>query len=278
VLAAMKLTRGAITDSALAQLRDRLLEAGNIDALHLPGLDEERRPVIAGGVLVLEAAFRELGLTRMQVSATAMREGILDDMLGRASQRDPRDASIEALARRYAVDRAQAARVESTALELFDQITDSWPVDREESRALLGWACRVHEIGLSIAHSQHQVHGAYLLRHSDIAGFSTQEQELLAALVRNQRRGFHRNSFATLTDAQAQQFLRSALLMRIAVLLHRSHDPAPLPSLQIGLGVDRLSLGLPASWLEQHPLTRSDFDAERQYLAEIGVQLDLQPR
>ena len=57
ICAAMKLTKGAITAEALPQLRDRLLQADNISKIDLPGLSSDRRPIIAGGVLVLEAAF-----------------------------------------------------------------------------------------------------------------------------------------------------------------------------------------------------------------------------
>ena len=46
----------------------------------------------------------------------------------------------------------------------------------------------MHEIGLAIAHSQHHHHGAYILRHADLAGFSRQEQQLLAAVVEMHRR------------------------------------------------------------------------------------------
>lgn len=275
VLATLKLTRGTITDSGLEQMRDLLLRADSIADIDLPGLSEERRPVIAGGLLVLEAAFRELGLTRMQVSETAMREGILYDMLGRASQRDSRDLSIDALASRYAVDRAQAARVESTALDLFDQIAEAWELDAEYDRPLLGWACRVHEIGLSIAHSQHQMHGAYLLRHSDIAGFSTQEQTIIAALVRNQRRGIHRGALTDIGEPEAARSLRCTLLMRLAVMLHRSHDPQPLPRLQLNATPRGFSIQVSRSWLAQHPLTRSDLDAETEYLADLGVVLEV---
>src|SRR5690606_27951592 len=57
ICAAMGLTKGAVTAAALARVRDRLVEAGRIDAIDLPGLSAERRSTIAGGVLVLEAAF-----------------------------------------------------------------------------------------------------------------------------------------------------------------------------------------------------------------------------
>ncbi|MCM2338324.1 MAG: Ppx/GppA family phosphatase, partial [Lysobacter sp.] len=61
ICAAMKLTKGAVTAQALPVLRDRLLQADRIDAIELPGLSAERRPIIAGGVLILEAAFNALG-------------------------------------------------------------------------------------------------------------------------------------------------------------------------------------------------------------------------
>ena len=104
ICAAMKLTKGAITAEALPQVRDRLLQAATLDAIDLPGLSDERRPIIAGGILVLEAAFDALGLQRMAVSKAALREGVLHDMLGRGGVDDPRDMSIAALMQRYGID------------------------------------------------------------------------------------------------------------------------------------------------------------------------------
>ena len=125
ICAAMKLTKGAVTAEALPVVRDRLLQADRIDAIDLPGLSSDRRPVIAGGILVLEAAFDALGLQRMMVSKAAMREGVLYDMLGRGGAHDPRDASVAALMQRYGIDAAQAERVEATALRMFDQVADA---------------------------------------------------------------------------------------------------------------------------------------------------------
>ncbi len=269
---AMKLGRGAITAAALAGIRDRLLGFERIEDIRLPGLSDERRPVIAGGLLVLEAAFQELELNRMQVSKTAMREGVLYDMIGRASDADPRDASIRALAERYAVDTAQAERVERTALMLFDQVAEHWALGEEERR-MLAWAARIHELGLAIAHSQHHVHGAYLIEHSDIAGFSKQEQQVLAALVRCQRRGIPGTVLDALPDRLALGALRCVILLRLAVLLHRSHDPAPLPPMQFVADTREIELRLPKRWLDAHPLTRADLDTEREHLADIGFRL-----
>ena len=268
---AMKLTKGAITAEALPQVRDRLLQADHISRIDLPGLSSERRPIIAGGVLVLEAAFRALGLQKLLVSKAAMREGILYDMLGRGSAADPRDASIEALIRRYGIDEIQAARVEDTTLRLFEQVAAEWTLDGDDGR-MLGWAARVHELGLAIAHSQYHVHGAYVLENSDIAGFSRQEQQVLAALVRTHRRGVSKSAFDALPDRLLLSTRRKAALLRLAVLLQRPHDSDDIPKLDLTADGNRLQLVLNRDWIEGRPLLRADLLAEKEGMPGLGIE------
>jgi exopolyphosphatase/guanosine-5'-triphosphate,3'-diphosphate pyrophosphatase len=275
VCVAMKLTKGSITAEALPQLRERLLRAERVEAIDLPGLDDDRRPIIAGGLLIVEAAFSALGLSRMAVSKAALREGALYDMLGRGGADDPREASVAALVQRYGIDEAQAARVEATALMLFDRVAAGWKLDAD-MRRMLGWAARLHELGLAIAHSQYQLHGAYVLQHSDIAGFSLQEQQVLAALVRSHRRKVPNKAFDAIPDRLLADTKRTAALLRLAVLLHRSHEAAELPELRATAKRDQLSLTLPSRWLEQRPLLRADLDGEPADMAGLGIQLATQ--
>lgn len=270
---ALKLTKASVTADSLAAIREKLLEFDRIDDVRLPGLSAERRPIIAGGLLVLDAAFAELDIERMYVSDYALREGALYDLLGRASSTDPRDEAVAALCDRYGVDEAQAARVEGTALSLFDQVHGPLGLESADRR-LLSWAARIHELGLAIAHSQYHQHGAYVIENSDIAGFSRTEQQQLASLVRNQRRGVHMPSFARLPDRLVPNTLRCALLLRLAVLLHRSHGGDDVPDLRIELTAGNATvLHLSKKWLDAHPLTRADLDTEREYLAEVDRAL-----
>jgi exopolyphosphatase/guanosine-5'-triphosphate,3'-diphosphate pyrophosphatase len=271
----MKLTKGAVTDEALPIVRERLLTAERIDLIDLPGLSDDRRPIIAGGILVLEAAFEALGIKRMMVSKAAMREGVLYDMLGRGRGDDPREASVDALMQRYGIDRAQAARVETTALHLFDQAALRWNLGGDE-RLMLIWAARLHELGLAIAHSQYHVHGAYVIEHSDIAGFTRQEQLFLAALVRNHRRNVSNKSLDALPERLLPGAKRSAALLRIAVLLHRSHEAEPLPDVGLRVVGNTLGLSLPSAWLDARPLLRTDLEHEPEGIAGLGVELVLE--
>ncbi|GAB2657893.1 exopolyphosphatase [Arenimonas aestuarii] len=270
----MKLTKVSITQDSLAAIREKLLDFDTLESIKLPGLSGERRPIFAGGLLVLDAAFGALGIERMYVSDHAMREGVLYDLLGRDRQEDPRDESIRALQARYEVDTEQAARVEATALSLFDQAELPWRLD-PDNRRLLAWAARIHEIGLVIAHSQYHQHGAYLVENSDIAGFSRTEQQTLAALVRNQRRNPNPASFDKVPDRLVANVQRCALLLRLAVLMHRSHDRDPLPVVELDVDGNQLLLRLPKRWLEGHPLTRLDLETERELLPGYDHRLVL---
>ena len=274
ICAAMKLTKGAITSEALAQVRDGILQAGRIDAIDLPGLSDDRRPVIAGGVLVLEAVFAALRLERLQVSKAALREGVLFDLLGRGGADDPRDVSVAALMQRYGVDEAQAMRVEATALGLFEQVAGAWALTADD-RAMLARAARLHELGLAIAHSGYHNHGAYVLQHSDIAGFSQQGQRFLAALVRSHRRSVSKSAFEMIPDRLLANARRSAALLRLAVLLHRSRGNEVPQGLQLQAEGDRLLLRMDKRWLQSRPLLRADLEAEPEDMLGLGLNLRL---
>lgn len=274
VVQAMKFSDDGITPTSLASLRDALIEQGQIGTLKLPGLTEDRTPVIAGSVVIFEAAFAALGIERLRVCQSSMREGLLWDLLGRAGGSDPRTASIDALASRYGVDRAQARRVESTALMFFDQAASAWKLDAD-AREWLSWASRVHEIGLAIAHSQHHHHGAYILRHADLAGFSRQEQQLLAAVVQMHRRKPEKSVITALPQRYRSLSRQITALLRLAVLFRRARRAESLPQMRLAASSKSLRISLPASWLDQHPLTAADLQQEQTPMAELGVKLDI---
>ncbi|MEO6697727.1 MAG: exopolyphosphatase, partial [Gammaproteobacteria bacterium] len=176
IIAANRWSRDGITLSSLKKLRKHLLAAGHVNRLQLPGLRGDRAPVLPGGLAILLAVFESLAIERMHATGGALRDGLLYDLLGRIRHKDIRDHSITRLSMQYHVDTEQAKRVEQTAKRLLKQLPQ-WQLDSYQ--AMLGWSARLHEIGLAVSHSQYHKHGAYLVEHSDMPGFSRQEQQLL---------------------------------------------------------------------------------------------------
>lgn len=272
VLRGEHLTDGAITRGALLQLRELLIASKHVENLALAGLNPERAPVFAGGVTILLAVFEALGIERMQVADGALREGLLHDLIGRLTQHDVREQTVSALGARFRVDPVQAERVANTAAHLLRQVARAWQIDEEGVR-LLGWAARLHELGLLVAHNQYHKHGAYLVEKADLPGFSQQEQQLIAALIRGHRRKFPRDVFATLPLAQRRLAYRLCTVLRLAVLVHRTRQDINLKGLRLRAAKGVLQLRFARGWLRGHPLTHADLEQEAVYLRSAGWRL-----
>ncbi len=272
----MQLCENGIDRQAIHGLRDAILQAGHVDRLDFKGISAERRPVFAGGVIILESAFESLGIEHMHVIDTAMREGMLWDLIGRAEGSDPRRASIASLAQRHGVDELQSARVAASAQQLARRVDGDWGLG-EDGIEWLDWAAQVHEIGLSIAHSQHHKHAGYILRNADMPGFSRDEQHLLAVIVACHRRKPDKTLLQTLPTRHRLFARRIIALLRLSVLFCRARRPETLPDLHLHVDGSRIQLQLPADWLNQHPLSGADLEMECSQIRELGLRLDLQP-
>jgi exopolyphosphatase/guanosine-5'-triphosphate,3'-diphosphate pyrophosphatase len=266
-------SEAGITLNSLERLSRALVDAGSIDRLELKGLTDERKPVFAGGVAVLLAVFRSIGIEQMQVSDEALREGLIYDMLGRSRHEDVRERSINHLLNRYNIDEAQAQRVDRTAQALLNQCLKSWDLADPEFPSMLSWAAQIHEIGLAVSHSGFHKHGAYLIENSDLSGFSRQEQRLLAALVRGHRRKFPSAAFEALASDLVTPAKQLCVLLRLAVLLHRGRSATLKPSCLLEAQDTRLSLEFPEGWLENHPLTQTELEQEAENLRQAGFEL-----
>lgn len=273
VVLAQGWSKDGISAPSLQKLRKALIGAGQVDRLELEGLAEERRPVFAGGVAILNAAFELLDIELMRVSSGALREGLLYDHLGRIHHEDVRERTVDGLMQRYRIDVDQARRVQATAIALLRQTPPEWGVQGVDNEALLSRAARLYEIGLAISHSQYHKHGAYLVHHLDMPGFARGEQTLIAALIRGHRRKFPQAVFRELPKENARKARRLCLLLRLAVLLHRGRGTTELPSVHLRAAGKSVELNFPLHWLREHPLTLADLTQEAGYLEAAGRSL-----
>jgi len=263
-----------ITYKALATLKQKALSFNTITDIDINGLSEARKPVFIGGLAIMLACFETLGIRKLVISHYALREGLLQDQLGRLEHRDPRDKAVKALMSRFAVDAAQVTRVRRTALNLFDQVLPDSGLN-DAHRDMLAWATELHEIGLSLSHASYQRHSAYLVEASDMAGFSRQEQLFLAALVGFQRREIP-SDYAARLPARLHEALSVTLLcMRLSWIFCRTREDEAIPEFTIKLESSRVRLVLSSGWMENHPLTIADLEYEIQALQSIGLQLEI---
>ncbi|MBP9955989.1 exopolyphosphatase [Geopseudomonas guangdongensis] len=265
-------SNGEITPAGLAWLKRKILKADSLAALAIDGVKPERQGILPAGLAILEATFDALDIQSMQHTEGALREGVLYDMIGRQSHEDVRERTLSALMERCHVDLEQAARVEAKAQSILAKVGAAWGLNDDWHRELLGWAARVHEVGLDIAHYHYHKHGAYILEHADLAGFSRIDQQMLALLVRGHRRNIPVERFAEFGE-EGDKLVRLCIVLRFAILFHHIRGMQEMPEVEFVVGPRSLEAVFPPGWLAANPLTEADIAAEAQWLARVGYSL-----
>ena len=268
------LSEQGITRKGLDRLIEMLERVGNVNHLRLDGLRSDRTPVLAGGLAIMSAVFNAFELEHMEFSDGALRLGVLYDLLGRSHHDDLREATVKHFKRRYGVDQMQAKRVEATAMELLRQIMPAANDPENADAQFLSWAARLHEVGISVAHSSYHKHSAYILENADMPGFSKRDQARLARTVLGHRGKLER------IQPLARDPIEWLLIfcLRTAVVLHRARDNQPLPPIEASATPKSYQLHVPKGWLAEVPLTAAALEEEARQWSGLGVNFKIRER
>jgi exopolyphosphatase/guanosine-5'-triphosphate,3'-diphosphate pyrophosphatase len=199
----------------------------------VPGLNPERADIIVSGAAVLETLAEVLNIKGFVIADRSLREGVLIDVQLRragasvAYEAGVRRRSIDRLLRLVETERAHAQHVAHLALRLFDEArTQNWHEGGPRERELMEFAGLLHDIGVFVSRSGHHRHSHYLIRHSELAGFTDEEIQVIANLAY-----FHRKSppkkrhthFQALSLPHQDIVRKLSALLRLAEGLDRSH-------------------------------------------------------
>lgn len=262
-----------ITLEGLKWLKAEMIAQKHIIDLSLEGLNIDRQAVFSGGVAILSAAFKVLKIDLMNVSDSALREGVIYDMQGRINHEDVRQRTINHLIKQYHIDSQQANAVNTTVVSLYSQVKQIWQIDLFDSFQLLEWAAMLHEIGLSIAHNQYHKHGAYIIENSDLPGFSQQDKYRLGLLIRSQRRKIPKQEYKMLSKQCNRSMIYLTVLLRLGILLHRDRSENRMPKLRVKATEQQLIISFPDDFFVHHPLTFTDLEFETDALKAIDFDL-----
>jgi len=294
VLGANGWTHDVITRDAIARLEAAIVEDRWVLQAGMPGLAPDRADIFAGGVAILSACFEVLAIQSLHDVDVSLLQGMICRALFANPPADPRideqpmgeqyvdlrEDSVAQLSRAFMVDHEQARRVEHCVLMLFKQAEPWWqdlraqtPDLLEDYRHLLVWAARLHEVGAHISHRHYHRHGGYIIKHAEMPGFSDLHKSMLALLVRGHRRSMPGLAFQTFNDEIAAVLLHLVVLLRIAVILQRTHHDTDAPNAHITVLNADIQLNCGPGWLDSHPLSARELEVEQQQLATAGLQL-----
>jgi exopolyphosphatase/guanosine-5'-triphosphate,3'-diphosphate pyrophosphatase len=231
--------------------------------------------VIAGGLSIMMGVLDALNIETLNVAKGALRHGLLYDMLARDNEMvDLRNASVQRLARKFDVDETHAETIAEVAEKLFEKVSKDIQFADGEQQAharKLRWAGLLHEIGCIVSPIDAHIHGAYILEHTEPAGFSQSELHCLSLLILG-----HRGKLKRLeADFSDRIFVMQLLCLRLAVILCHARQTPNLRGFQLNYINNTVRLTLPESWPAKYPQSYYLLDEETLAWQKINWQFEV---
>ncbi len=221
-----------ISYAQLQRLGERLCAMGYARRVQELGLRPDRADVIVPASIVLRSVMALVQPAKLAIPCTGLAEGVLIDLLQReqGTSRAELDRQAlswaQAMARRFHADLPHARHVATLAESLFDALHEIHQLDTRD-RLLLRMAALMHEIGIMIRSDAHHKHAAYILRASPMIGLGEKEKQLLACIVRFQRKKMPTSSHESLlamTAKERQRLYALIVLLRLAMACNKERN------------------------------------------------------
>ncbi|MGH9945479.1 MAG: HD domain-containing protein, partial [Pyrinomonadaceae bacterium] len=199
------------------------------------GLSQQRAEIIVAGGHILEGVMRALKIETLRTCDYALREGVIIDSLREMEAEsqpplpdtsDPLLRGVHAVGRRFGYEEGHARRVARFAEKIFDALAPRYGFTRHQ-RTLLSAAALLHDLGYHIAHDAHHKHALYLIKHSELTGFSEAERLVIANIARYHRGAppkDRHSDFMSLHPHDRELVTKLSAILRVADALDRSHE------------------------------------------------------
>lgn len=216
---------GAISTKRLNNLIDRLVSWQHCDNIPLRSIEPKRRPLLAGAVAILSSCFQWLSLSQMYFSAGGVREGVLYELSESRTDIDTRERTVNNLIKLHHLEQGFSQRVLWQLNDFKNKLENTSIQLSSNEFQLLHWAVQLHEIGITVNSKKRQLHGAYIIEHSELPGFSEQEQQILVLLIANHRGKIQCPIDEPLPLPVNERLLLLIQLLRLAILLTQGRLP-----------------------------------------------------
>ncbi len=219
----------------LREIVNRLRKLNYAERSAVPGMSERRSEIIVAGAVILQETMALLGIESITICERSLREGVVVDwMLTHGLIEDRlrfqssiRERSVLKIAQKYGVDLEHSKRVAAFAVDLFDQTKGIFHEWGAQERELLWASAILHNCGHFISHSAHHKHSYYLIRNSDLLGYTEVEVETIANLARYHRKSDPKKKHDTYRSISSKLHRRAVEqlypLLRLAVAMDRRH-------------------------------------------------------
>jgi len=221
-----------LTRKEVRDLVKRLSTMNYGERFALPGMSDKRAEIILAGAVVLLESMNLLNQDKIVLCERALREGVIVDwMLSHGFiqdrlrfQSEIRQRSVKKIAKKYHVALASGERVAKFSLSIFEQTKNYLHNWTKTEKELLWVAAVLHNCGIYVNHGAHHKHSYYLIRNSEVLGYSENELEVIANIARYHRKSKPKKrhpDYIKLSEYQQLMVRQLSAILRIAVALDR---------------------------------------------------------
>ena len=199
------------SDDVFEIIERLIINSTTEERLLIPGLEPKRADIIVAGSLILEHFLKELSISKLQISAYALREGIVFDTIEK--QRDIHEYhhltklrydTVYSLCDLYKVNMEHAEHVKKLALQIFDDTIHKHQLGDEE-RELLEASSLLHDVGYHISPEQHHHHSHYIISHCIMPGFTNDESQMIGLIARYHRKSHPKRKHQEFSSCSPQK-------------------------------------------------------------------------
>ncbi len=221
---------GTLTVDTLHEFARQMLRMSDDEVVQRFGTSFPDAETIGPALLSYVLLARGLGVTKVGIASTNLRDGLLQDLALRdvwtADFRNQIVRSAIGLGRKFDFDEKHARHVAMLCRKLFAELQVDHQLD-PRMELILYLAALLHEIGMYINVRSNHKHTMYLIRNSELFGLSRRDVLLVALVARYHRRSSPQpdhDGYATLDRNDRVAVSKLAAILRIAIALDESRS------------------------------------------------------
>ena len=253
---------GKVTLKNLTTLKQYFVQTGHVNQLDLAGIKPERVAMVVGGLAILIGLFEEFNITELFPIEAGLRMGVMWDLYLRSTKRDRREQAVDKMLAMFHIDRSRAMQVADMARSIYVQLK---PASDVHARQLI-WSSLMHEVGMVVSHTDYHKHGAYMIEHADMAGFTTREQRVMSKLILSQK-GNLRKVSESLVDLD---FAKAVLALRLSIMFMHSRAEFDFGDFSLRMK-SKIEMEIRQEWVTHHPTISFGLQKEIETWREVGV-------
>lgn len=200
---------------------------------NINGIEPQRADIMLAAMVFIDILLEKTRLSGFYTLRAGLRTGLTIDTMNKMGFElpfqngdDVRFSRLIEIGNKFSFEEDHARQVNLLVQKLFALLKDKLQLNEKYIKILEG-AAILHDIGNYISYSSHHKHSYYLIKNSELLGYSPEEVEIIANVARYHRRSVpkvNHEPYNSLGTDQKTIIRKLAALLRLADGLDRSHN------------------------------------------------------